>query len=718
VRLRMLFGLVLAGMLTMATHAEPRLQEEGGQAASILAPTNHPVLPRDLSRLWLVPAKTGPGSSGAADFLAAMKVAEKVDYAKALPLLTRAASAEGPFGDYAMYYAGLAELRLGRFAQARSRFQQLLARRPIGYLAQAAALAEAECAAGLNDYDAAVEIYERLAALRTTAPEDVLMRLGGAAKSAGDNRKAAEAFGRVLYDFPLSAVAPLAQTEYAGLPNVQPLTAGSQRYKLELGRAERLFGARRYPEARKTFETLRPIAAGDDREVVDLRLAECDYYQKRLAAARDAIKPYTTKGSRKGEALFFYALAVGDLGDRAEFLSTVRRIVDEFPTESWAEEALNNQATRHIVDDQDDEADAVFRELYEKYPRSSYAERAAWKAGWRAYRQERPADTVQFFERAAVDFPRSDYRPAWLYWAGRAHDRLEEPALADERYMLAAADYMNSYYGRLALRRLEGRTPPPRVLGEPTSGLPPPSNEPFIRALLSVERWDEALNEVRYAQRAWGDSPALLATTAYVYRRKGLTESNTTEQFNLLRGSITLMRRAYPQFMAAGGQELPRDILVHIFPMAYWDLIRKYATLHNLDPYLIAALMAQESTFVPGIRSHANAYGLMQLVPPTARRMARSLKMTYSSRLLTNPEANVRMGTAYFAERIREFGAPHLALASYNAGETAVRRWIDERPGLTDREEFIDDIPYPETQNYVKRILGTAEDYRRLYGSS
>ena len=77
-----------------------------------------------------------------------MKVADKVDYAKALPLLTRAASAEGPFGDYAMYYAGLAELRLGRFAQARSRFQQLLARRPLGYLAEAAALAEAECAEG------------------------------------------------------------------------------------------------------------------------------------------------------------------------------------------------------------------------------------------------------------------------------------------------------------------------------------------------------------------------------------------------------------------------------------------------------------------------------------------------------------------------------------------------------------------------------------------
>jgi soluble lytic murein transglycosylase len=149
--------------------------------------------------------------------------------------------------------------------------------------------------------------------------------------------------------------------------------------------------------------------------------------------------------------------------------------------------------------------------------------------------------------------------------------------------------------------------------------------------------------------------------------------------------------------------------------MSYWDLIRKYSAANGLDEHLVAALVAQESTFVPDIRSHANAYGLMQLQPRTARLVARQLKIPYSSRLLTNPEANIRMGTKYFADKIREFGGVHLALASYNAGETPVRRWIKERPGLSDREEFIDDIPYPETQNYVKRLLGTAEDYRRLY---
>src|SRR5439155_18900052 len=88
----------------------------------------------------------------------------------------------------------------------------------------------------------------------------------------------------------------------------------------------------------------------------------------------------------------------------------------------------------------------------------------------------------------------------------------------------------------------------------------------------------------------------------------------------------------------------------------------------------------------------------------------------FSIRMLTTAETNLKMGTAYFADLVRHFGGTHYPLASYNAGENRVSRWISERPGV-DREEFIDDNPFPETQNYVKKILGTAEDYRRLYGA-
>jgi soluble lytic murein transglycosylase len=105
----------------------------------------------------------------------------------------------------------------------------------------------------------------------------------------------------------------------------------------------------------------------------------------------------------------------------------------------------------------------------------------------------------------------------------------------------------------------------------------------------------------------------------------------------------------------------------------------------------------------------------MQLIPSTARRYASKLGIRYSSRILTQPETNVRLGMRYFKDLVDRFGGAHYALASYNAGEQRIARWIAERPGF-DQDEFIDDIPFPETQNYVKRILGTADDYRRLYG--
>ena len=162
------------------------------------------------------------------------------------------------------------------------------------------------------------------------------------------------------------------------------------------------------------------------------------------------------------------------------------------------------------------------------------------------------------------------------------------------------------------------------------------------------------------------------------------------------------------------GEQLPPDVLRIIFPLEYWPLIKKYSDAHGLDPYLMTALVAQESTFTADVRSSANAVGLMQLIPGTARRYAARLGIRYSSRILTQPETNIRLGMRYFKDLMDRFGGAHFALASYNAGERRIARWIADRQGF-EQDEFIDDIPFPETQNYVKRILGTAEDYRRLY---
>jgi soluble lytic murein transglycosylase len=216
--------------------------------------------------------------------------------------------------------------------------------------------------------------------------------------------------------------------------------------------------------------------------------------------------------------------------------------------------------------------------------------------------------------------------------------------------------------------------------------------------------YSEAIGELKYVQATIGTSPLIEATIAMALNRDGR-----------LRPAITAMRRAYPQFLAAGGEALPQEILTVIFPVDHWDEISAHAREKNIDRYLLAALIAQESTFQADIKSSAGAWGLMQIMPATGRQYAQRLGIRpFSTRRLIEPDVNLQMGTTYFAELLERFGDAAPALAAYNAGPSRAAKWLSERPGLP-REEFIDDIPYPETQNYVKRILGTAEDYRRLY---
>jgi soluble lytic murein transglycosylase len=301
---------------------------------------------------------------------------------------------------------------------------------------------------------------------------------------------------------------------------------------------------------------------------------------------------------------------------------------------------------------------------------------------------------------------------------------------------LAAVDYLHSYYGRLASESLTRLGAPlPSSAASPTADvivstaidggdaepdatgdvvrdesgtlaardLPPTSD--MIAWLVSGGLYREAIDEMRHAQRAHGRSARLDATLAWVYREQGE-----------IRPAINTMRQAYPQYLSVKGDGLPREIQEVIFPIDYVPLIKRYATQHGLDPFVVAALIGQESSYVADVRSPANAWGLMQILPSTGARLARVDGVRrFRTAMLTDPETNVRLGTRHFAGLVRELGGVPFALAGYNAGENRVIRWKAER-GPLEQAEFIDDIPFPETQMYVKKILGTAVDYRRLYG--
>jgi soluble lytic murein transglycosylase len=152
------------------------------------------------------------------------------------------------------------------------------------------------------------------------------------------------------------------------------------------------------------------------------------------------------------------------------------------------------------------------------------------------------------------------------------------------------------------------------------------------------------------------------------------------------------------------------------YPLAYWELIQQKAQERGLDPYLVLALIRQESLFDARARSPAAALGLMQLIPPTAARVAKQLGLpTPSQDMLFQPEVNIALGTQYLKDLLQRYSNNWFkALAAYNAGEAAVDRW--EKEIVTDDiEEFVERIPYVETRGYVKLVLRNHRIYKRLY---
>lgn len=153
------------------------------------------------------------------------------------------------------------------------------------------------------------------------------------------------------------------------------------------------------------------------------------------------------------------------------------------------------------------------------------------------------------------------------------------------------------------------------------------------------------------------------------------------------------------------------------YPFPYRDLITAEAERNGLDPYLVAAVIKTESNFNPRARSDQGAVGLMQVMPDTARWAAGQMQWRdFSPEMLEQPEVNIKIGTWYLAELKREFsGDIILALAAYNGGRGNVREWLKTNRWSGERTT-LDQIPFPETREFVKKVLRNYQRYRWIYG--
>jgi soluble lytic murein transglycosylase len=163
-------------------------------------------------------------------------------------------------------------------------------------------------------------------------------------------------------------------------------------------------------------------------------------------------------------------------------------------------------------------------------------------------------------------------------------------------------------------------------------------------------------------------------------------------------------------------EEMSREEWDIFYPLINWSDIKYWSGQRNLDPYLVCGIIRQESIFNPRVRSGANAYGLMQLLPGTAKLVARKYGSSADLSSPTNlyqPALNIELGTGYMRDQLDKFGRVEYMAAAYNAGPGRIPGWRATLP--LEMDEFVEAIPFKETRGYVQGVTRNTAQYRRLY---
>jgi soluble lytic murein transglycosylase len=430
-----------------------------------------------------------------------------------------------------------------------------------------------------------------------------------------------------------------------------------------------------------------------------------------LAVLRELVEGYPTSAAAP-PALFRRASILWNRDRDAEALRGFEEFGRRYPHQPRAAEVFYAIGRIHQQAGRTAAATATYRELSRRYPRSKLAREAQWRIGWIQYQARNWTAAAGTFAQLASR-TRSRPRDEAAYWQGRALERTGQAAAARQLYRDIVQRNPISYYAMWARHRLD------RSLGGFTMhhGTPPmPPAPPALASPPATDTFHLPRAEELRAAGLNGLARTELAAIERAYDYDSATLRYLLHMYQTVDGHAAALRLARRLGRRADLSPEERERLR--YPLAFWETVRREADAQAIDPLLVVALMRQESLFDPAARSPANAVGLMQLLPATAERVAGASEPPIDHGDLTDPEVNVQLGTRYLRSLLARFGGdPLKALAAYNGGEHAVEKWQRHHADL-DADEFVENITYRETRDYVKRVVANYQAYQQLYNAA
>ena len=613
--------------------------------------------------------------------------------------------------DYADFLGALANHESGKESTAEASLHGFAKRYPESIFVDQAPELEAESLLAMKDESGAQKVLAAAAGTAAANRPGYQLAQGEVALALKQTEQAENLFKRLLLAHPLSPEAEIARAKLTEMGAETSLTTAELR---SLGDA--YYNAGHYADASAQYHALARQSSLDaeSRAGFAVAAAACDLKLKRLTKAQAEALP-DTRDDNGARRLYLLMQLAKNRNDLDEVKRIVAELESRFPQSSWLAEVLYSSGNLYLLRHEYATSIGYYSALATQFPSSKYAATAHWRAGWLSYRQGLYADAARLFDEQIRLYPGATETVPALYWRGRLYETQEhKPDKAASNYRALIRAYPHFFYAQMAKLRLAALgsaqpAPQPQLDRFQALPVPPleesfPSDSPHLAKARLLA--NAGLNEyIAQEIAADPDSSSWSALAeAQIYASYG-------EHFRAVR----VMKRALPSAATATIQSIPLAYWRILFPEPYWETIKAESAKNNLDPYLVAALIRQESEFNPSAVSKANACGLMQLLPAVGKSMAREEKIEHFQTFqLFDPVTNIRLGTRYLRKTLDKFGGvTEYALAAYDAGDERVLEWQDAGPyqGI---DEFVESIPITETREYVELIMHNLETYKAI----
>jgi soluble lytic murein transglycosylase len=641
---------------------------------------------------------------------------EHKDYRAAIAALRKVPSKFSQIADYTAWYLAASRVESNDLAGISNDLGPTHTTPP-SPLSAKAWLLEARALETTQPADAVRILREHYAELPQPAGD---VTLADSYRAANDLVHAAEFYQRVYYQYPTGDASTRSGAALLALKDAMGSAYPPPPSGLMLRRPDRLMELHEYVLARSEYRSLIDQVAGLESGLARVRIGEADFFQGNTQVACSYLRGLDLAESEAdAERQYELGECARHEGDDAAMMSAVERLGRQYPTSPWRLKALVSAANRFLLVNRPDDYLPLYRAAYRDFPTDPAAGVCHWKVTFHAYLHGE-ADAGDLLREHLRSYPAHFTAGAALYFLGRRAEQENDFAAARACYQRLLQAFENHYYATLARERLRrpeivvaaASAETARFLAavtfpesKPVPGQTTSATTVRIersRLLRTAGLGDLADSELRFGARTDGQPPLLAMEMAGA--------AAAPHQ------AMRIMKSMAPEYLNMALAQAPRKYWEMLFPFPYRDDVVRAAREKNLDPYLLAGLIRQESEFDPEARSRADALGLTQVRPVTGRLFARKLGIKrFSSRLLFQPAANLKIGVSIFSSMLDQNGGKlEQTLAAYNAGPLRAAEWMAWN---TYREpaEFVESIPFTETRDYVQAVLRNADVYRRLY---